>query len=306
MDYLSFVLYLLLAWIAIHLVLSSTKKDSDSSPRILPPGPPTVPIFGNLFSLGTKPHISLTELAKRYGPLMTLQLGRVPTVIISSAVMAKEALQRNDISFSNRMVIDAVCALNHHENSLVWSQVSPKWRNLRKICSSHVFSTNRLDASQSLRMNKVKDLLSYATKCSEDNTTVDIGQAAFTTILNLLSSTIFSVDLGDPNSEFTHEFKEIVRGIMEEAGKPNFADYFPLLKKIDPQGIRRRMSVHFQKIIDLFNSMIDKRLQSRKTSDSIQDNDVLDALLGIDQNKTEKLEPSKIPYLLLVHTYIHT
>ncbi|XP_021754035.1 geraniol 8-hydroxylase-like [Chenopodium quinoa] len=299
MDYLSFVLYLLLAWIAIHLVLSNAKKSSDSHPRTLPPGPPTVPIFGNLFSLGTKPHVSLTELSKRYGPLMTLQLGQVPTVIISSADMAKEALQRNDISFSNRMVIDAVCALNHHENSIVWSPVSTKWRNFRKICNSHVFSNNKLVASQSFRVNQVKDLLSYVQKCSETNTTVDIGQAAFTTILNLLSSTFFSVNLGDLSSEFTHEFKQTVRCIMDEAGKPNFADYFPILKKIDPQGIRRRMSVHFQKMIDLFNSMIEQRLQGQISSDTTQSYNFLDALLGISQEKTEEIDPSKIPNLFV-------
>nr|ALT04747.1 hypothetical protein [Beta vulgaris] len=299
MDYLSFVLCLLLAWIVFHLFLSNVKKDSDSNPRILPPGPPTIPIFGNLFSLGTKPHISLTELAKRYGPLMTLQLGRVPTVIISSAAMAKEALQRNDLAFSNRMVIDAVCAVNHHENSIVWLPLSPKWRNLRKICNSKVFATSRLDASQSLRTKKVKDLLSYAQKCSESNIAMDVGQAAFTTTLNLLSSTFFSVDLGDPSSKFSREFKEIVRGVMEEAGKPNFADYFPFLKRFDPQGIRRRTSVQFKKMIDLFNSMIDQRLQGNKPSDSIPGNDVLDALLGINQDKTEEIDPINIPSLLV-------
>ncbi|KAL2902394.1 Geraniol 8-hydroxylase [Bienertia sinuspersici] len=299
MDYLSFVLCLLLSWITLHLILSNVKKTSNSNTRKLPPGPPTIPIFGNLFSLGTKPHISLTELAKRYGPLMTLQFGSVPTVVISSAPMAKEALQRNDLSLSSRMVIDAVSALNHHENSVVWLPYSPKWRKLRKICTSQVFATSRLDASQSLRKSKVQDMVSYVKKCSEADVAVDIWQAAFTTTLNLLSSTFFSVDLGDPTSEKSHDFKEIVRGMMEEGGKPNFADYLPFLKKIDPQGIRRRMSVHFRKMIDVFNSMIDQRLQGKGPSNSVQINDVLDALLGINQEKKEDIEPSTIPDLLL-------
>ena len=93
MDYLSFLLCLALAWAAIHLLLLKTKKGSESNARTLPPGPPPLPIFGNLINLGNKPHIPLAELAKTYGPLMTLQLGQVPTVIISSAAVAKEALQ---------------------------------------------------------------------------------------------------------------------------------------------------------------------------------------------------------------------
>ncbi|XP_057520076.1 geraniol 8-hydroxylase-like [Amaranthus tricolor] len=300
MDFLSFVLCLLLAWIGIHLILSNIKKNNELNPRRLPPGPPTIPIFGNLFNLGSNPHISLTELSKKYGPLMTLQLGRVPTVIITSASMAKEALQKNDLSFSNRMVIDAVYAVNQYQNSVVWLPVSsPKWRNLRRICNSHVFSAGRLNASQCIRMNKIKDLISYVEKCSEANIAVDIGQAAFTTTLNLLSNTFFSVDLGDPNSEISRRFKEIIRDIMEDAGKPNFADYFPILKKIDPQGIRRRMAINFQKMIDLFTSLMDERLEGKRPSDSIQGNDVLDALLGINQEKTEEIAPSHIPNLLV-------
>nr|QNN89151.1 cytochrome P450 [Achyranthes bidentata] len=294
MDYLSIVLCLLLAWITIHLLLTKEKNT-----RRLPPGPPTIPIFGNLFILGCNPHISLTELAKKYGPLMTLQLGRLRTVVISSAAMAKEALQKNDLSFSNRMIIDATQAMSYNEHSVVWLPVSSKWRNLRKICNSHVFSTIRLEASQRVRMNKVNDLLSYVRKCSEADVAVDIGQAAFTTTLNLLSSTFFSVDLGNPNSEFSRNFKEVIRSIMEGAGETNFADYFPILKRIDPQGIRRRMTNNFQQMIDLFNPLIEKRLQCKRPSDSTEANDVLDVLLGINQEKTEEIEISQILYLLV-------
>ncbi|KMS94711.1 hypothetical protein BVRB_016030, partial [Beta vulgaris subsp. vulgaris] len=134
MDYLSLMLCLLLAWAAIHLLLSNVRNVDESNPTRLPPGPPTLPIFGNLFSLGAKPHISLTQLAKTYGPIMILQLGQVPTVIISSSIMAKEALQKNDILFANRPIIDASLALDHQQNSVIWLPVSTQWRNLRKIC----------------------------------------------------------------------------------------------------------------------------------------------------------------------------
>ncbi|XP_074264864.1 geraniol 8-hydroxylase-like [Silene latifolia] len=297
MDYLSFGLCILLAWLAIELL--SRPRRGNSNSVILPPGPRPLPIFGNLFSLGNKPHSSLAKLAKTYGPLMILQLGRVPTVVISSAAMAKEALQKNDISFSNRNIVDAIRALNHHENSVAWLPAGSKWRNLRKICNSRVFSTSRLDACQSIRKDKVKRLLSYVESCSEDQVAVDIGHVAFTTTLNLLSSTFFSMDMGDPTSEFAHQFRNTIRSIMEEVGKPNIADFFPILKKVDPQGIRRRSSVHFQKMVDMFEALIDERIQGKRPSGSIQaGNDVLDELIGIGQEQVEEIELSKIPFLL--------
>uniref|UniRef100_A0A803M8S6 Cytochrome P450 n=2 Tax=Chenopodium quinoa TaxID=63459 RepID=A0A803M8S6_CHEQI len=300
MDYLSFVLCLLLSWAAIHFLFSNVRKSRESNPRNLPPGPPTLPIFGNLFSLGAKLHVSLAELAKSYGPLMTLQLGQVTTVIVSSAAMAKEVLQKNDLHLSNRPVIDAVRALDHHHNSIIWMSLSPLWRNLRKITNSEVFSAHKLDRSQGLRREKVRDLLNYVRKQSEAGLTVDIGQVAFTTSLNLLSNSFFSMDLGDPKSENACNFRDTTRGIMEELGKPNFADYFPILKKIDPQGIRRRTSLHFGKLIDFFNIIIDQRLQGKRLPGStIQGNDVLDTLLGISQEKSEELPLSTIPHLLM-------
>ncbi|KAK9691071.1 hypothetical protein RND81_09G173900 [Saponaria officinalis] len=140
---------------------------------------------------------------------MTLRLGRVTTVIIFSSVVAKEILQKNDVFFSNRTVIDVVRAINHHKNSLVWLPVSTQWRNLRKrkMCNTHVFSNARLDASQSLRRDKIRDLIAYVEKCSETGTAVNVGQEAFSTTLNLLSNTFFSVDLVDPNSELARDFK---------------------------------------------------------------------------------------------------
>jgi geraniol 8-hydroxylase len=75
----------------------------------------------------------------------------------------------------------------------------------------------------------------------------DIGRAAFKTTFNLLSNPIFSVDLADPNSDTTREFKKIVWNVMKEAKKP-LVNYFPLLKKIDPQGVRRYITINFEKL----------------------------------------------------------
>jgi len=87
---------------------------------------------------------------------------------------------------------------------------------------------------------------------------------------------------------------------MVEAGRPNFADYFPLLRKMDPQGIRKRIAIQFGKIVDLFRTMIDQCLEGRRPSNSLQANDALDALWGINQDKTEAIERSWNPHLLTV------
>ncbi|GAV79597.1 p450 domain-containing protein [Cephalotus follicularis] len=265
----------------------------------LPPGPVPLPILGNFLELGDKPHVSLANLAKAHGPIMSLKLGQVTTIVFSSATMANEVLQKHDLSFSNRLIGDAVKVHHHYEDSIVWLPVAKRWRNLRKICNSHIFSKQKLDEKQYLRRKKVQELVAYVKECCQAGCAVDIGQVAFNTMLNLLSSTTFSVDLADPRLDTAREFKEVVWRIMEEAGKPNLGDYFPVLKKIDPQGIRRRLGIHVGKLFDMFDGMTNERLQLRKSPGYSSTNDVLDTLLNITEDNSEAMDKSNIKHLLL-------
>ena len=98
----------------------------------------------------------------------------------------------------------------------------------------------------------MQELVAYCRKASQSGDSVNISRAAFRTTLNLLSNTLFSKDLTDPYEDSGKEFKELVGNMMEEAGKPNLVDFFPVLKKIDPQGIRRRLTLYFGKAFEIF------------------------------------------------------
>ncbi|PKI40441.1 hypothetical protein CRG98_039165 [Punica granatum] len=97
---------------------------------------------------------------------------------------------------------------------------------------------------------QTEELLVHVGKCSEMGSSVDIGEAGFKSSLNLMRNTIISMDLADPNSESAKEFKELVWQIMVDAGKPNLADYFPVLKRVDPLGVRQRMTGYFGRMFD--------------------------------------------------------
>ncbi|GAB2224577.1 hypothetical protein Droror1_Dr00005339 [Drosera rotundifolia] len=149
MEYVSSLPCLVLASIiAIPLIISLLKTMKTTTRKPLPPGPFRLPIFGNLFMLGLKPHKSLAKLSKTYGPLMALRLGRVTTVVVSSVSMAKEVLLKNDLAFSGRLPVGAASALGHVEFSVIWMPVTALWRSLRKICNSHVFSISRICLEQ--------------------------------------------------------------------------------------------------------------------------------------------------------------
>ncbi|KAL2552084.1 Cytochrome [Forsythia ovata] len=293
MDFLTIVLGLLFALTLIQAFRSISTRGKN-----LPPGPAPFPIIGNLHLLGDQPHKSLAQLAKTYGPIMGLRFGSITTVVITSSAMAKEVLQKQDLAFSSRHVPNAIHAHNQFKYSVVWLPVASKWRSLRKVLNSNIFSGNRLDANQHLRVRKVQELIAYCRKSSQAGEAVDVGRAAFRTSLNLLSNTIFSKDLTDPFSDSAKEFKDLVWNIMVEAGKPNLVDFFPVLDKIDPLGIRRRMTIHFGKVIQLFDGLINERLQRRKSL-KCGNSDVLDVLLDTSEESPEEIDRVHIERLCL-------
>ncbi|KAA8520545.1 hypothetical protein F0562_014801 [Nyssa sinensis] len=198
---------------------------------------------------------------------------------------------------------DAAHAHDHHKVSIVWLPVSAQWRNLRKICREQLFALQRLDAGQGLRQKKVQELLDYVHERCKKGQAVDIGRAAFTTSLNLLSNTIFSIDMAHYRSSSSQEFKELVWAVLEQGGKPNLADYFPFLKLIDLQGKRRKQKILFGKLVSMFDKIVNQRLQSRASSETstplMINNDVLEALLNICNGSDIKMNFKDIKHLFL-------
>ncbi|MCL7038350.1 hypothetical protein MKW94_025323, partial [Papaver nudicaule] len=296
MEYLLDLLLLILLPLTLLKIYSwITNKSSLTN---LPPGPFPLPIFGNLFKLGKKPHESLAQLAQDYGPLMSLKLGSLTTVVISSSAVAKEILQKHDQSFSSRTVIDAVTVFNHHKSSIVWLPPTPQWRTLRKLANSHIFTTQKLDSNQSLRHQKLEELVSYVRRNASAGSVVDIGQAAFTTVLNLISNSFFSIDLADDfGSDSVCAFKDAVRGAMLEAGKPNLSDYFPMIRFMDLQGVRRGMSKHFGVLDEVFEKIIQQKLSTLQSREG-KTGDLLDMILDPSHENGIRLERHEVKALL--------
>ncbi|KAL2454350.1 Cytochrome [Abeliophyllum distichum] len=294
MDFLT--IFILLSSITSICILFQTLNSKHQKSGKLPPGPYPIPIVGNILTLGQKPHLSLAKLSKTYGPLMYLKIGYLETVVVSSPEIAKDILQKYDHVFSSRSVPGAAMVDEHHKHSMVWLPAENQWRKLRRICKEQLFSIPRLDASWDLRQEKLQKLFEYVSQCCVNGQVVNIGEAAFITSLNLISATLFSVEFSEFNSDSSQEFKDVFWGVMKCIGSPNFADYFPVLKYVDPQGILRQNKFYFGKLFAIFDGIIDQRLKSRCTQ---KKNDFLGALLDLNQKPNPELSRDDIKHLLL-------
>ena len=218
---------------------------------------------------------------------MTLRLGSRTTVVASSPDVARELLHVNDQAFANRLVPDSINAQPNPDFTLAWVPGDSHWRSRRRVCTTQMFTAQCLDALRHLRHRKVGELLAHLHDRLGQR--VELGPLAFATSLNLVSNTIFSVDVVDPKGfGAVEEFKELVWRIMEDGGKPNLSDYFPALRRFDLQGLKRHITVSFVRMHEIFDDIIGKRLKDRegnrkKTSSTntrqIRHEDFLEVLL---------------------------
>jgi cytochrome P450 family 78 subfamily A len=110
------------------------------------------------------------------------------------------------------------------------SSVDSHWRGLRRLAATHLFGPRRVAASAphraSIGTNMVGEVL--------------LRRVLHAASLNHIMSTVFGKRYDDFTSEEGKVMEEMVAEGYDLLGGFNWADYVPLLKWLDPQGVRAR------------------------------------------------------------------
>ncbi|KAL2323822.1 hypothetical protein Fmac_022880 [Flemingia macrophylla] len=256
----------------------------------LPPGPTCWPVVGNIFQVGWSPHESFAKLAHKHGPIMTLWLGSMCTVVISSSHVARDMFKNHDVVLAGRKIYEAMKGDQGNEGSLVTSQYNSHWRMLKRLCTTEFFVATRLDAMRDVRARCIHRMMHLMEEAAHSGTTaVDVGRFFFFMAFNLIGNLIFSKDLLDSEMERGDRFYYHAVKVMEYAGKPNVADYLPILKWLDPQGTDTTTSTMEWAMAELLhNPRVLKKVQME-----------LRSKIGPDRNMEEK-DIENLPYLQAV------
>ncbi|KAL6634637.1 hypothetical protein ACP70R_027308 [Stipagrostis hirtigluma subsp. patula] len=261
-----------LAWVVpILILLHYLMQIADIRHRRLPPGPWPLPLIGSVHKVSwSRAHRSLARLAERHGGLMTLWAGRFPTVVVSTPDAAREVLRNADLA--GRTVLDAWRAEGHADHSVIVLPPRDKWRALRRFATAELFAQRRLDARQQLRHEKAQELVRDVAERAARGEAVDVGDVAFMAVINLMSRTLFSSDIG------SHELRNMVKEATRLVAVPTVSDIFPAVAAADLQGARRRLGA----LIRHFHQIVDKQLTRRKLGREAGDpskNDMLDVVI---------------------------
>uniref|UniRef100_A0A803NB98 Cytochrome P450 n=1 Tax=Chenopodium quinoa TaxID=63459 RepID=A0A803NB98_CHEQI len=127
----------------------------------MPPEPSSSwPFIGHLHLLGRLPHISLGELADKYGPIFMINLGVKRTLVVSSGEMAKECLGgTNGNIFANRPIKSIVKLVTYNAAMFVFSQYGQYWGEQRKIAIVEILSNHRIEMFKDVRISEVRSAI---------------------------------------------------------------------------------------------------------------------------------------------------
>lgn len=294
---------LLLLSIAVLLNKLARKKPP------LPPGPKGLPVIGSMGMISQLNHRGLAALAKIYGGLFHLKVGKVHMVAVSTAEMAREVLQAQDHVFSNRPATIAISYLTYDRADMAFANYGPFWRQMRKICVTKVFSRKRAESWASVREEIncfIKDVDSRV------GAAVNIGEM----VLGLTKNITYRAAFGSMSQEGQGEFVKIMQEFSKLFGAFNVADFIPWLGWINGQDFNHRLArargsldAFIDRIID---DHIKKKNEKNDCSDSVED-DMVDELMEFysengetkDSKSSITITRDNIKALIMVRTYIN-
>ncbi|CDY60849.1 BnaA01g34770D [Brassica napus] len=152
-------IFLCFSWVFLLLtfvsLISFVRKIKENKTFYLPPSPPTLPIIGNLHQLSGLPHRCFHHLSIKYGPVVLLHLGFVPTVVISSSEAAEEVLRTNDLGCCSRPKTVATGKLSYGFKDISFAQYGEYWREMRKLAVVELFSLKKVHSFKNIREEEV-------------------------------------------------------------------------------------------------------------------------------------------------------
>nr|AAL66194.1 cytochrome P450 [Pyrus communis] len=264
------LVFLTFLWSLLRLINVSSRQS-----RTLPPGPAALPIIGNLHMLGDLPHRSLQNLAKKYGPIMSMRLGSVPTIVVSSPKTAKLFLKTHDTIFASRPKLQASEYMAYGTKAMAFTEYGPYWRHIRKLCTLQLLCPSKIESFAPLRREEVGLLVQSLKVAAEAGEVVDFSEK----VGELVEGITYRMVLGRKNDDMFD-----LKGIIEEAlfltGAFNISDYVPFLSPLDLQGLTKRMKRVSKTVDQLFEKIIQDHEQVSRSEQGNHHKDFVDVLLS--------------------------
>ncbi|KAJ0795320.1 putative isoflavone 2'-hydroxylase [Helianthus annuus] len=276
-------------------------KVSNLPPTIFP----TLPIIGHLYLLKAPIYRTFARISAKHGPIILLRFGSRRVLLVSSPSIAEECFTKNDIVFANRPNLVFGKILGDNFTSLVWAPYGDHWRNLRRIASTEILSTQRLNEFQDIRADEGLLLIR---KLLSNSSPVNMKSAFYELTLNIMMRMIsgkryFGGDIVEVEEE-GRRFRKILEEAFSLAGASNFGDYLPILSWFGVKGLEKKLLLLREKKDVFFQGLIEqlreKQVNEEKNNNNKKKKTMIEVLLSLQESDPEYYTDKMIRSFVLI------
>ncbi|KAK5907366.1 hypothetical protein CesoFtcFv8_005226 [Champsocephalus esox] len=222
---------LLFVFAILLVVYFLDKKD----PPNFPPGPPSLPLLGNIFNIESKqPHIYLTKLADVFGNVFCIRLGRHKTVFVCGWKMVKEAIVTQADNFVDRPYSPMVTRIYSGDSAGLFFSNGRVWRRQRHFAMAMLRTFGLAKSSMEQSICEESHHLQEAMQ-KEKGEPFDPVPLLNNAVANIICQIVFGrrYEYGD------HNFQSMLKSLTEMAYLEGsiwalLYDAFPALMKLLP------------------------------------------------------------------------
>lgn len=278
---------LALAVVVITAVLLYSAVSHRNENSKLPPGPVPFPIIGNMLQMGTKPHLGLTKLAKKFGKVFRLTVGIHQIVVVNTIDVAREALVKKSSDFAGRPRLYTADLISRGGKDIAFSDFSPTWKLQRKIAHSALKMFGQgIKPIEEKVCQEIDDLMKRFE--TVEGRAHDPQDDIVLAVINIICAFVFGsrYDLNDP------EFYTILRynqQFVQGFRAGNLVDYFPFLRHFPSKGLQL-----IKQAVKDRDSILQKKFDEHKnTYQDCVTRDLTDALIKA-MRESQAENPEKV------------
>ncbi|KAL6528111.1 hypothetical protein OROHE_015073 [Orobanche hederae] len=287
------MIHILLLFLALPIIsLYLLQKKRRKTQQVVPPGPPGLPLIGNMHHLGTTktPHIYLWQLSKKYGPLIHMKLGSKPLLVVSSAKLAKEVMKTQDLAFCGRPKHLGQQKLSYNCSDIAFSSYNDYWREVRKITTIHLLSIKKTRSFRPVREDETSRMVSKISGFASSCQAVNLSEVAVALGSTLICRVAFGKRYEERGSEM-QRFDELMHEAQAMLVAFFVSDYFPAIGWVDKlSGLIDRLESTFEKLDSFYQELIQEHLDPNRPK--TMEGDILDTLIQLKQDKSSPVEIS--------------
>ncbi|KAK7283330.1 hypothetical protein RIF29_12772 [Crotalaria pallida] len=244
------------------------------------------PLIGHLHLLGGSQaaHVTLGNMADKYGPVFTIRLGVHQTLIVSNSEMAKECFTVNDKAFASRPKTLAFEILGYNFSMIGLSLYGSYWRVMRKIATIELLSTHRIELLKHVRESEVKNAMNESYNKSGSGKVVTDLEKWFGDIThNVMFRTIVGKRF-DEGGEENQRIQKAFVDLIYLSGLFVISDALPYLRWLDLDGKEKEMKRIAKEVDEFVQVLLDEHKQNRNGDAGEgqgKQHDFMDVLLSV-------------------------